>query len=194
MTTGAELVRKYERADDKGRVEIICKNYCNFMGIIECCTDGLTYQINAEHEYIRSKSKGELGVRVQTSSISDITSQTAISRTMIRKAIVKNDFSDGELDGLDNAYEYARKSYVLYMMRIDFELFNSMLKQLGRRDAELFRSYLLQELDYNDITEKYNIVYHSAIKKVRKIKLTVRKSFLELKRNDFMSAYESVVE
>lgn len=184
MLTGAEIVRKYEKADDKGRVEIICKNYPNFKGIVESCTDGLVYQIYTEHEYLRSRSKGDLGVRVQTSNINDITQSTATSRTMIREAIVANDFSGGELEGIDRAGEYERISDILHKMRIDYDLFNSQITQLRDSDKKLFKLYLLQELNYYELADEYNITYHSAIKKINKVKVVVKESFLEIKQNN----------
>ncbi len=181
MATGAEIVRKYEKANDKGRVEIICKNYSNFRGIVESCTDGLCYQIYTEHEYLRSRSIGDLGVRVQTSNINDITQSTATTRTMIREAIVANDFSGGELEGIDRAVEYARKSFILHVMRTDYDLFKSQLKQLEDEDRELLEGFLLGKHDYFDLAEKNNIQYHSAVQKIRHIKVIVKNSFLEYK-------------
>ncbi len=184
MATGAEVVRKYEKASNRGRVEIICKHYHNFMGIVESCTDGLGYKINEEHEYLRNKSRGVLGVRIQTSSISDTTSNLGISRSMIRDAIVANDFSHGILDGLELAYEYARVSDILHEMRKDYDLFNSQLKQLDDNDYRLLEAILLKKRDYYDIANEYNIEYHSALQKIRLIKQVVKNSFLEIKTND----------
>ena len=181
MLTGAEIVRKYEKADDKGRVEIICKNYPNFKGIVESCTDGLVYQIYTEHEYLRSRSKGDLGVRVQTSNINDITQSTATSRTMIREAIVANDFSGGELEGIERAGEYERISGILHIMRIDYDLFNSQITQLRDEENELFMGYLLREKDFCLIADEQNILYNSAVQKIRRIKYMIRESILEYK-------------
>lgn len=181
MATGAEIVRKYEKANNKGRAEIICKNYSNFKGIVESCTDGLCYQIYTEHEYLRSRSIGDLGVRVQTSNINDITQSTATTKTMIREAIVANDFSGGELEGIDRAVEYARKSFILHLMRTDYDLFRSQFTQLEEKDRELFEGYLLGKHDYMDLAERENVQYHTMVQKIYMIKVIIKNSFLEYK-------------
>ena len=80
MVAKASIIEIYARADAAGRVDIICKNYSNFIGIVDGYTEGLRYMIESEKAYNRKKNHGDLGVRVQTSGIhSDITADTAIS-------------------------------------------------------------------------------------------------------------------
>ena len=74
MVAKASIIEIYARADAAGRVDIICKNYSNFIGIVDGYTEGLRYMIESEKAYNRKKNHGDLGVRVQTSGIhSDIT-------------------------------------------------------------------------------------------------------------------------
>lgn len=89
MVAKASIIEIYAKADAAGRVDIICKNYSNFIGIVDGYTDGLRYMIENEKAYNRKKSHGELGVRVQSSGIhSDITADTAISNVITRDAII----------------------------------------------------------------------------------------------------------
>lgn len=74
MVAKASIIEIYAKADAAGRVDIICKNYSNFIGIVDGYTEGLRYMIENEKAYNRKKNHGDLGVRVQTSGIhSDIT-------------------------------------------------------------------------------------------------------------------------
>ena len=79
----ANFVKQYADADAAGRVDIICKNYPIFLGIVDSSTDGLIYVIENEKAYNRSQSRGDLGVRVQTSGAhSDVTANMAISKVI----------------------------------------------------------------------------------------------------------------
>lgn len=69
MVAKASIIEIYARADAAGRVDIICKNYSNFIGIVDGYTEGLRYMIESEKAYNRKKNHGDLGVRVQTSGI-----------------------------------------------------------------------------------------------------------------------------
>ena len=98
MVAKASIIEIYAWADAAGRVDIICKNYSNFIGIVDVYTEGLRYMIESEKVYSRKKNYGDLGVRVQTSGIhSDIIADMAISNVITREAIIACDFS-GEKD------------------------------------------------------------------------------------------------
>ena len=66
MVAKASIIEIYARADAAGKVDIICKNYSNFIGIVDGYTEGLRYMIESEKAYNRKKNHGDLGVRVQT--------------------------------------------------------------------------------------------------------------------------------
>ena len=98
MVAKASIIKNYEKADAAGKVDIICKNYSNFIGIVDGYTEGLRYMIESEKAYNRRRNHGDLGVRVQASGIhSDITADTTISNVITREAIIVCDFS-GEKD------------------------------------------------------------------------------------------------
>lgn len=83
MVAKASIIKNYAKADAAEKVDIICKNYSNFIGIVDGYTEGLCYMIENEKVYNRKQSRGDLGVRVQTSGMhSDITADTAISNVM----------------------------------------------------------------------------------------------------------------
>ena len=118
MVAKASMIEIYARADAAGRVDIICKNYSNFIGIVDGYTEGLRYMIESEKAYNRKKNHGDLGVRVQTSGIhSDITADTAISNVITRDAIIACDFSGDVLEGVDRGEKYQREAYTLRRMR-----------------------------------------------------------------------------
>ena len=64
MVATASIVNKYDRADAAGKVDIICKNYSNFMGIVDSYTEGLCYMI-AEEEGIQYESAAQRVRRIK---------------------------------------------------------------------------------------------------------------------------------
>ena len=109
MVAKASIIEIYARADAAGRVDIICMNYSNFIGIVDGYTEWLRYMIESEKAYNRKKNHGDLGVWVQTSGIhSDITADTAISNVITRDAIIACDFSGDVLEGVDRGEKYRR--------------------------------------------------------------------------------------
>ena len=51
MVAKARIIKNYAKADAAGKVDIICKNYSNFIGIVDGYTEGLCYMIENEKAY-----------------------------------------------------------------------------------------------------------------------------------------------
>ena len=175
MVAKASIIKNYAKADAAGKVDIICKNYSNFIGIVDGYTEGLCYMIENEKAYNRKQSRGDLGVRVQTSGVhSDITADTAISNVITRDAIIACDFSGDVLAGVDRGEKYQKDAYTLRRMRADYELFNQQLCILGRNELRIFRGYLSGEKDIGEIAEEEGIQYESAAQRVRRAKVKIK--------------------
>ena len=54
MVAKASIIKNYAKADAAGKVDIICKNYSNFIGIVDGYTEGLCYMIENEKAYNRT--------------------------------------------------------------------------------------------------------------------------------------------
>lgn len=172
------LIKVYVDANSAKRVDIIIKNYTNFMGIVDGYTEGLRYMIESEKESNSRSEMGDLGVRVQSSgSISDPTAKKAIRNVLTREAIINCDFSGDALDGVDRAEVFIKNAYILRDMRMDYELFRRQLSILGR-EKDLFEKYLCQEKTLSDIAEESGITYESAQQKVHKIRVKVKKQVI----------------
>lgn len=79
MGSREEFIKKYADADVNGRLEIILKNYPRFMQMVDGYEQCLSIIIRNEREYNRSRKGEDLGVRVQTSRLSNPTERQAIS-------------------------------------------------------------------------------------------------------------------
>ena len=80
MLTNKKIVEKYDQSDPEERVNIICKNYMNFIGIIDGCIAKLCHQIICDKEFTMRSDRDELGIRIQRlGGYSDPTCREAMS-------------------------------------------------------------------------------------------------------------------
>ena len=139
------LIKTYMSSSFEKRVDIIIKNYTNFMGIVDGYTEGLRYMIESEKESNSRQSIGDLGVRVQSGGMpSDTTAKKAIRNVLTRDSLINCDFSGNVLEGVDRAELYIRDAYILRDMRKDYNLFNSQLGILGT-EQDMFLRYIRKE-------------------------------------------------
>ena len=172
------LIKVYVNASSSTRVNLIIKNYNDFMGIVEGYTEGLRYMIECEKESSHRHDIGELGVRVQGGSIkSDPTANKAVAKIMTTEALIKCDFSGDVLKGVDRAEEFVSDAYLLRKMRNDYQLFNKQVETLGA-EKDVFEKYLTGEMSLSDIAELQNISYESAQQKIHKIRSRVRRQVI----------------
>lgn len=171
MAAIRNILNAYAKANSSKKVDIIIRNYPNFMGIVDGYTEGLRYMIENEKAFNRKKNSGDLGVRVQTSGKhSDITANSAINNVITRDAIIACDFSGDVLEGVDRGEEFQRDAFLLRTMRNDYELFNQQLGILDKEEAEVFVQFISKEKGIADIAEDKGIVYESAQKKIQRAK------------------------
>lgn len=174
MITGAKIIRKYETADTGKRIDIICKYYPCFVAIVEDFIDDLEYDIVEEQCYNRRVELGDLGVKVQTSKISNPTQDDGIRNVELHKAILSGDFSGGELDDTNHGELFIKDAALVRTMLDDFGKFKKKVDKLQPKEKEMFGSYLQQEISLTDIAESSGTNYESAKQKVRRIKVTIK--------------------
>ncbi|MFI3215095.1 MAG: hypothetical protein R3Y24_17445 [Eubacteriales bacterium] len=184
MVTQASIIKFYENADPSRKIDIICKNYPNFMGIVDGYTEGLRYIIENETQHNQKADYGELGVRVQVKGdYSDLTANVAISNITIRDALMRCDFSEGILEGVDGSEDIQKNAYILKEMRKDYDLFNSQLRTLPKSEYHLFQTYLKGESDITHIAETEGIQYESANQKLWRVKKKVKIQMMQFLGN-----------
>lgn len=178
MSTGAMIVAKYGEATRERRIDMICKYYPCFLEIVENFIDDMEEDIKNEQDYNRRAEYGDLGVRVNTSSISKVTQNKAIRNISLRDAILSGDFDGGELDDTDHTEDFIYNSMTVRSMIDDYNKFEKKLKNLLPGDRKLFVTYLQQEIDLAQIAEDTGINYESAKQKIRRIKVTIKKDII----------------
>ena len=143
MRDEANIVTKYADADMDERVNILINYYPNIMQLVDGYERSLQIIIKQEREYLRNRAKGELGVRVQTSGISDPTANEAIENMTIEEAIKSGDLSAVTKD-LDAETRELHELEVrtIRNMREDFGIMKSNFFYLMPDEAKLFEKYL----------------------------------------------------
>ena len=179
-----DLIRIYVSADSEKRVDLIIRNYPNFLGMVDGYTEGLCYMIENEKESNSRHESGALGVRIQGGNgMSDPTARKAIRNLMLFDALVNCDFSGDIMEGVDCAETYMEDAYVLRDMRKDYALFNSQLSILGTQQ-DFFTKYLRKEISLTDVAEDQGITYEAARQKIYKIRQRLKRqviSFMDRK-------------
>lgn len=170
----ANAIRIYAKQSASGKVDFICRNYPNFIGIVDGYTEGLKYMIEEEKALTARNAVGDTGVRVQKSGLSDPTAKKAINNVITRDAIIDCDFSGGVLDGVQDPDRYMRDADILKQMRKHYALFNEQMKSLQKNEYDFFLAYLLREKKLIELADEEGIGYDSLCQKANKTKKKVK--------------------
>ena len=118
-----DLLDKYMKANAHKRLELMMEYY----PVFHVCSERLRrrqkteHKIKAEKEYIKSHSRDELGVRVQTSGKSDPTANEAVAKVALEEAFKTGNVDKGMLKDVENADEYKETIRMVSIMRMDYE-------------------------------------------------------------------------
>ena len=183
MVTKVSIVEAYADASIEKKIEIILDNYTGFINIVDGYEQCLSIQIRNEREYKRRKNNGDLGLRVQTSGLSDTTARIAMENVMIQEAIRKGNF-DEALKGADDVEKHRKEMQTLINMRDDYVIVGSQINLLQGEDLKIFQQYLSQEMKITDIAIEENRGYDALqkrLKRSRKIVKSQAERFLDEK-------------
>ena len=180
--TGAndkDLLSSYRMADPRGRLEIVFDNYHIFPKVIRKMEKKTKYKIKAEREYMRSHSRGELGVRVQTSNLSDVTADEAIANVTIEEAFVTGALDTGILQGIENASEYEADIRIISIMKDDFELVEECVEDMDDVDSRLMKGFLVQRKYIKELACDFNLSYDTVKRRIRTLKDCIRDDVID---------------
>ena len=160
--TEEKLVEAYGNSNPHERFLLIYKNYSVFPQLVDCYETGLFNRILFEVEYNRrKKNDDDLGVRVQTSHRSDPTAAKAIEHIMIRDAIEECNFSGNILKETDTPEKHKHDILTIHMMRREFEVFDSALKALPKKEHDILFTFINKERKMLEIAEDRDLAYQT---------------------------------
>lgn len=183
MTTREDFIKKYATADVDGRMEIILKNYSRFIQMVDGYEECLSIIIRNERDYNRKKHKSDLGIRVQTSMLSDTTAQTAIENVTIQEAIRCGDIETA-LKGADDYEKHAVEIRTLLNMREDYRILSNQFHFLDESEGRIFSDYISKKRSLATIASDEGVAYETIRWRIRQTRQTLKfhaKEFLECK-------------
>ena len=174
-----DFLTTYRCSNAEGRLNLMMNNYSNFPRIIRKMEVKTKYRIRCEKEYAKSRSSGELGVRVQTSGRSDPTFEEASTNIMIDKALETGEAEGGILNGIENAEQYEADIRIISIMRMDFELLSEIVEDLRDDDGCWMKEFLTKQKMLKEIAEERHISYATLRRRVYELKCDIREEILE---------------
>lgn len=171
MGSREEFIKKYADADVNGRLEIILKNYPRFMQMVDGYEQCLSIIIRNEREYNRSRKGEDLGVRVQTSRLSNPTERQAIENVSIQEAIRAGDV-EAALKGADDYEKHAVEIKTLVNMREDYQILTNQFLFLEDKEGVMFSDYISKRRSVAAIADDEGLAYETIrwrLKETRKL-------------------------
>ena len=156
--------------------------YPVFPGMLRKIEKKTEYKIKSEQERMRSRSRGELGVRVQTSTISDTTANEAVANVTLEEAFKTGEVSKGLLKGIENAPEFEETIRMVNIMKMDFELLEDILSGFGREDSIIIKKHLSEGKSYRVIAEEEECSTDSVRRKFTRIREEISEEIIDCLR------------
>ncbi len=161
----------YMASGDEKRIRIILDHYYNFIPVVNAYEFGLVNTIRAERVYNRRTAIGDLGVRVQTSGISNPTASEGDEKTEIQKAVRSGDYITA-LRGADCYESHKNEILTLQDMRDTYAIVEQEIGSLDDEN-ELFKRYLHHEFDLTTIADSEGVTVDAIKQRFRKARNNV---------------------
>ena len=174
-----DILHSYRSNDASGRLSIMLNNYAIFPKIIRKAEKKIQYRIKSEKEYLRSHTRDELGVRVQTFGMSDPTFDEASINIMIEEAFKTGEVDKGLLKGMKDAATYEEEIHLVSIMRMDFELLEEIIEDLDKSDSKIMKQYLVEGRLFKEIADDEGRTYEAIKKRMERIRAEIREEILD---------------
>lgn len=180
------IVETYSKTPASKRVDIIINNFSIFEDIIKGEEECLYVRIRREQEECLTEQRTDLGVRVQTSRISDITGNTAAANADVRSGIENGDWRLAA-KGTKNYGKYKRAIETLQLMRDDYTIVRGKLRGI-RDDDHLFRSYLSGEKTYDQMADDLQLSNDAIRARIYRFRTELKERAIDCMEDEAMCA------
>ena len=171
MRAEAKNIDGYLSFDIGKRFDFLYENYSVLKALIRNYRDEIIADVIDMKTCKRSRSIGELGVRIRVSiRRSGPTEKLAISRMMVEQAVDEGFLNDEFLSDIEEPEEIIRRITNYHMVRADFEAFSGKLETLALEDQRVIRPYLLKQKSIDDFATDMGVQYKSAATRIYRIK------------------------
>ena len=185
------VVGIYAMNGSEKRFDLIYCNFADIPSILAKYRNGIVYMVKCEREYKRQAEKGNLGVRVQTSSgLSNRTQLEALEDISIENSIdgtglgTANDGLDEDiLKDVDDAEEilYQVKEYRL--LREEYNLFCGALNNSTGEEYDILQDHLVGKMNSDELADKFCITNEYARKKLSRAKQKLKQYVVPFMKN-----------
>ena len=167
---GESLADGYLMKRPKDRRNIIYRNYPYMEGIISGYRSSLIFNIIEQKNYNRQHAKGDLGIRVATSFISDPVGNEVANEATITKLVDAGIATDFLLNDVDDVEDISYRIRNLHQMTVDYRVFKNVVDQLQGQDAELFLLYIKKEATCVEIAEHIDVSADAVKAKIQRMR------------------------
>ena len=168
VKNSAQIVYFYNISDPEGKVNLVLDNYANFMSMVNVYECGLINQIREERTTNKRIDRGELGVRIQTSTLGNPTASEVDDRDEIERAVKAGDYITA-LRGADFFELHRAEILSLRNMREDYDLICCQFGAVGE-DGKLFKRYLSHEFDLLTIADTEGVSLDAIKQRFRRVR------------------------
>ncbi|WP_036613464.1 hypothetical protein [Oribacterium sp. P6A1] len=168
---------KYFRSDSKGKIEMILENYITFQHQLSGIENGIKMDIKYDQDIKARNERGNLGLRVQTSCVSDPTAKEAIRNIELDRAFEENDL-EMELERTGTPEVYRNQLMMLDSMRDDYHIIQIVISTLSSKDSNSLNDYFAyqrQNISFVDVADKKDMPVGSVYQKYWRVKCKVKK-------------------
>lgn len=173
--------KKYFENDSKGKIEMILANYVSFQHQLTGIENGIKMDIKFDQDNKMMQERGDLGIKVMTSGISDPTSREAIRNAEIDKAFEDNDF-ECELERTCTPDIYRNQLEMLRSMKEDYRIVQMVISTLSYKDVDSLKEYFSCQKQHTaliDVAEEKNILASSIYQKIWRVKCKVKSNAID---------------
>ena len=177
MKKAAWALDEYDKWNMTEKVSFLCEHYYKMERLISDYRDELIAEVLEQKEFSRRGSDEGIGVRIMVSfgRKTDTTSGMAMKRVEVSEAIDRGLLDESFFEGVDNPEEVIRKVIVYHVVNEGFKTFSRRLEELKPSDREIIIPYLRREKRLCDLANDLNIEYHSAVRKIIRMKKRLEK-------------------
>lgn len=172
------FLEKYGSSSPAKRVDLILDNYAIFNRMLDGYENDLIIDICEERACARRIQKGDTGVRITTSGISDVTFSTVAERDEVSRAIKACDYFTA-LKGVNNARVYIRRIDTLNLMRADFKTVSGKIGYLQPDEYLIYTTYLLGVKNNADLADEAGLSYEAYASRIYRYKKRVKELSIE---------------
>ena len=178
-TKNFSIIKVYKEADPEGRFQIMMSNYHDFSRELTKAEKKIQFRIKAEQEWSRQKVNEGLGIRVQTSSQGDRTAREAISNVLLEEAFRTGNVDKSILKGVEGAMEIEKEIQMIRIMRMDFELLESLMENLPEFDSRIMIKRFSEQKYYKEIAVEENSNYDSVKRRIKALSKELKEEIME---------------